>query len=454
MNRNMFREYDIRGIFNEDLTRESVSTLGRTIGTYLESKGIRTAAVGRDCRLSSDDIFAWLAAGLTAAGIDVVDIGMVPTPVLYFSVHHFGFPSGVMITGSHNPPEYNGFKVQVGDSTIYGDEIQKLYRIASEGKLAGGNGTIGREDALKPYRDYMMRDIKMERKNMKFVVDCGNGTAGVIAPKIMRDLGLDPVELYCDPDGTFPNHHPDPTVPAHLRDLIRRVGETGAELGIAYDGDADRIGVVDQDGEILWGDRLLVIFSRAILKDHPGATVLGEVKCSQVLYDDIRAHGGNPVMWKTGHSLIKAKIKESGALIGGEMSGHMFFSHRYFGFDDAIYASLRLLELVSRQKEGLKTLTKGIPRVVSTPEIRVDCPDEKKFAIVGRVLDEFKKRKDLSVIDIDGARVSFPHGWGLVRASNTQPVLVLRFEADNDENLGKIKNEMESVIEEVRRKIG
>lgn len=454
MNKHMFREYDIRGIFNKDLTEEAVTTLGRAVGKYFHSRGVKKTAVGRDCRLSSDDIFKWLSSSLLASGIDVIDLGLVPTPVLYFAVQHFNLPSGVMITGSHNPPDYNGFKIQVGDLTIYGEEIQKIYRAAGASDFIDGKGTLKRENALAPYRDYMLGDIKIERKDLKFVVDCGNGAASVIATKIMKDLGLDPVELYCEPDGRFPNHHPDPTVPANLEDLIRTVRETNADLGISYDGDADRLGVVDSNGEILWGDRLLIIFSRDILKENPGAHVLGEVKCSQVLYDDIKAHGGNPIMWKTGHSLIKAKIKETGALIGGEMSGHMFFSHRYFGFDDAIYASLRLLELVSRQSGGLKNLTAGIPQVVVTPEIRVDCPDEKKFEIVKKLQEVFKKRKDLTVIDIDGARVHYSSGWGLVRASNTQPVLVMRFEADSEENLNKIRKDIESILEKVRKEVG
>jgi len=308
-----------------------------------------------------------------------------------------------------------------------------------------------KENALTPYGEFMLRDIKPERKDLRFVVDCGNGAASVIAPGVMKDLGLRPTMLYCEPDGRFPNHHPDPTVPANLKDLIRTVKETGSDLGIAYDGDADRLGVVDSRGDILWGDRLLIIFSRDILKDNPGAVVLGEVKCSQVLYDDIKAHGGKPIMWKTGHSLIKAKMKETGALIGGEMSGHMFFRHRYFGFDDAIYASLRLLELVSRSSEGLGPLASGIPDVVTTPEIRVECPEDKKFQIVEKLQEAFRGRKDVSVIDIDGARVHYPAGWGLVRASNTQPVLVMRFEADNQENLEKIRKDMESVLEKVKK---
>lgn len=451
MNRQIFREYDIRGIFGKDLTEDAVTTLGRAMGAYLRERAIAEVVVGRDCRLSSDELFAWLTRGLMDSGLHVIDIGMVPTPVLYFAVHHFKHPAGVMITGSHNPPDYNGFKVQIGDSTIYGDEIQKIYAVAEAGRFVSGKGSMRKENALTPYAQYMKGDIRPERKDIRFVVDCGNGAASVIAPRVMEELGLRPTLLYCEPDGHFPNHHPDPTVPANLEDLVRTVKETGAELGIAYDGDADRIGVVDSRGGILWGDRLLIIFSRDILKDNPGAAVLGEVKCSQVLYDDIKAHGGNPIMWKTGHSLIKAKMKEAGALIGGEMSGHMFFRHRYFGFDDAIYASLRLLELVSRSGEGLGPLTSDIPDVVVTPEIRVDCPEERKFKIVQKLQETFKKRKDVTVIDIDGARVHYPAGWGLVRASNTQPVLVMRFEADSEENLEKIRKDMESVLEGIKK---
>jgi phosphomannomutase/phosphoglucomutase len=450
MNRHIFREYDIRGIFGQDLTEEAVTTLGKAMGAYLRSQDIAEVVVGRDCRLSSDDLFEWLTRGLLASGFQVIDIGMVPTPVLYFAVHHFGHPAGIMITGSHNPPDYNGFKVQVGDLTIYGEEIQKIHAIAEAGNFVAGKGSMREEDALTPYDEYMIRDIKLERRDLRFVVDCGNGAASVIAPRVMKDLGLHPTLLYCEPDGRFPNHHPDPTVPANLEDLIRIVKESGSDLGIAYDGDADRIGVVDSRGEILWGDRLLIIFSREIIKENPGASVLGEVKCSQVLYDDIRAHGGRPIMWKTGHSLIKAKMKETGALIGGEMSGHMFFRHRYFGFDDAIYASLRLLELVSRSSGGLGALASGIPDVVVTPEIRVECPEDKKFQIVEKLQKTFKARKDVTVIDIDGARVHYAEGWGLVRASNTQPVLVMRFEASSRENLEKIRKDMESVLERIK----
>ena len=451
MNRNIFRKYDIRGIFNKDLTQEAITTLGRAIGKYLTDRGMDKTAVGRDCRLSSDDLMEWLSAGLLASGIDVIDIGMVPTPVLYFSVHHFNYAAGIMITGSHNPPDYNGFKIQVGDSTIYGEEIQKIYRIADSRDFVEGKGSRGAADALSPYYDFIMKDISIERKGMKVVLDCGNGAGSVIAPKIMKDLGLDVVELFCEPDGRFPNHHPDPTVPAFLEDLIRTVRETGAELGVAYDGDADRIGVVDSSGEILWGDRLLIIFSRAILAENPGATVIGEVKCSQVLYDDIKAHGGNPVMWKTGHSLIKAKMKETGALIGGEMSGHMFFKHRYMGYDDAIYASLRLIELVGKTEGGLKALTSDIPQTVVTPEIRAECPEDKKFQIVKAIQEEFRKRGDVKFIDIDGARIHYPGGWGLIRASNTQPVLVMRFEAETEERLNEIRRDVESVLEKVKQ---
>jgi len=453
MNRNIFREYDIRGIFNEDLTRRSVTTLGRAIGTYLTARDLHRTSLGHDCRLSSDDLLAWLTEGLLSTGVDVVDIGMAPTPVLYFSVHSFGLPAGVMITGSHNPPEYNGFKVQVGDLALHGDEIQEIWRIADRGDFSKGEGHVLTRDAMTPYREFILGDIKPGPRRVGFAVDCGNGTAGVVAPRIMKELGFRPVELFCEPDGRFPNHHPDPTVPAYLKDLIRTVKEKGLEIGIAYDGDADRLGAVDAAGNILWGDRLLIIFSRAILKENPGASILGEVKCSQVLYDDIKAHGGVPIMWKTGHSLIKAKIKESGALIGGEMSGHMFFRHRYFGFDDAIYASLRLLELLSREEGGLAALTAGIPDVLVTPEIRVDCPDDKKFEIVKLLQAEFKKRKDVSVIDIDGARVHYASGWGLVRASNTQPVLVMRFEADTRENLARIRQDMETALEAAKSRL-
>jgi phosphomannomutase/phosphoglucomutase len=453
MDRTIFREYDIRGIAGRDLDRDTVTTIGKAVGTYYLGRGARTTVVGRDARLSSPEIFSWLAEGLRSTGMDVIDAGMIPTPLLYFSVLHFGKDAGVMVTGSHNPPDYNGFKMQFGHESVYGPMIQAIGDIAFSGDFRTGRGALETLEPVPAYIDHVASIIRLERTDIKLVVDAGNGVGGTVAIPAMRRLGLDPIELFCEPDGTFPNHHPDPTVPANLAPLIARVRETGADLGIGYDGDADRIGVVDPAGEILWGDKLLLVFARDILKDNPGATVIGEVKCSKVLYDGIAAAGGRPLMWKTGHSLIKEKIRESGALIGGEMSGHIFFKHRWFGFDDAIYSSLRLVELISRTPGGLPALVSTIPATVSTPEIRTECPEELKFAIVEEVQRIYRARSDVEMIDIDGARVNFKDGWGLLRASNTQPVLVSRFESDTGENLARIRRDVESVLEQAKEAV-
>lgn len=453
IDKNIFRQYDIRGVYDSQLNNRVVTTLGRAIAKLLKDNKIDEVIIGRDCRVSSDALFQYLSHGLIQSGIDVFDAGMIPTPTLYFAVNHYKMKAGVMITGSHNPPHYNGFKIQIGDSTIYGEQIQKLYQICIDGRFIEGKGKMSPIDALNPYIDYMVKNIKIEKRGIKFAVDCGNGTVGVVLGKIMKAIGLKPLELFCEPDGNFPNHHPDPTVAEFLAELIKTVKVENCQLGLAYDGDGDRLGVVDSDGQILWGDRLLIIFSREILKRHPGAAILGEVKCSQLLYDDVIKNGGRPIMWKTGHSLIKAKMKEENALVGGEMSGHLFFRDRYLGFDDAIYASLRLLELVSKSEGGLKTLTSNIPATVVTPEIRTDCPDEKKFKVVEKIKEVFGKRTDVKIIDIDGARIQFEGGWGLVRASNTQPVIVTRFEADTRENLEKIKSEIEGHLRTVMRDV-
>ncbi len=450
MKRTIYREYDIRGIFGKDLDRETVTTLGRAIGTYYVRRGATSTAVGRDARLSSPDLFRWLSHGLRSTGLVVLDAGMIPTPLLYYCVYNMGADAGIQITGSHNPPDYNGFKMQMGHESVYGPMIQQIADIAETRDFVQGEGRSGALEPVPHYMDHVTRVIRLARTDLRIVVDAGNGVGGMVAIPLMHRLGLDPVQMYCDPDGTFPNHHPDPTVLSNLLDLISRVKETKADLGIGYDGDADRIGVVDPEGEIIWGDKLLTIFARDILQENPGATILGEVKCSQVLYDDVKAHGGKPVMWKTGHSLIKEKIRETGALIGGEMSGHIFFNHRWFGFDDAIYASLRLIELVSRTPGGLGALTADIPDTVTTPEIRTECPEELKFLIVKIVQRMFGERTDVELIDIDGARVKYPSGWGLIRASNTQPVLVSRFEADTQANLERIRADVMAVLERAK----
>lgn len=436
MNPRIFREYDIRGVVDQDLTEEIVRLLGQAFATYVSRQGKRRVVVGRDGRLSSPRFRDPLVQGMVSGGLDVIDIGVCPTPVFYFSLFHLDREGGIMITGSHNPPEFNGFKVCVGKETLYGEEIQNLRKVAEAGKFIEGAGAVSFQDVYPAYRALVLKDIRLLRK-LKVVVDSGNGTAGALAPQILKDLGCQVDDLYSEVDGHFPNHHPDPTIPANMKDLIAKVLETGAEVGIGYDGDADRIGAVDHLGNIIWGDQLMILFSRQILMNNPGATIISEVKCSQNLYDDIAKHGGRGIMWKAGHSLIKSKMKEEKALLGGEMSGHIFFADRYFGYDDAIYASCRLLEILSQSEKSIPELLSDVPKTFTTPEIRVDCPDDQKFGLVDLVRESF--RKEYPIVDVDGVRVLFPDGWGLVRASNTQPALVLRFEARSAERLAEIQ---------------
>ncbi len=447
MNSLIFREYDIRGIFPSDLDDETVRLIGLGFGSKMALLGAKTAVLGRDVRLSSPHLRDVLAKGLTEAGMRVIDLGTVPTPVFYFAIHHFKADGGIMITGSHNPPQYNGFKLNVGHDSIYGDEIQDLRRLIETGDFVKPSqpGKIKAENVIPAYQDYLKRNLKIDEP-IRLVLDCGNGCGGLVAPKLFEDMGCLVDVLYGEPDGRFPNHHPDPTIPANLKDLIHRVREQAYNFGIAYDGDADRIGVVDEMGNILWGDQLMIIFSRSILKKNPGAAIIGEVKCSQNLYKDVEAQGGRPIMWKTGHSLIKKKMKEEGALLAGEMSGHIFFNDRYFGFDDAIYASGRLIELLCQEARPLSQLLWGLPPVVNSPEIRVDCPDDLKFQIVNKVKEYFRAKYE--VVDVDGVRVIFPDGWGLLRASNTQPAVVMRFEAASQDRLKEIQALIEGKFKE------
>ena len=439
----IFREYDIRGVVGEDLNDDRVRCLGSAIAATLIREGIGKVIVGRDNRLSSDAYFEALADGLMRSGVDVVDIGVVPTPVFYFASKSWGIEGGVMITASHNPAGFNGFKVLRGEGTIYGAAIRELRDIAAGDLKTDGSGKLDRKDAISEYIDYISENVKVERA-VRFAVDGGNGTAGIVAPDIFDRLGCSPVELYMKPDGNYPNHHPDPTIVENLEDLKAAVLDSGLELGIGFDGDSDRIGVIDDTGEIIWGDRLLAIFARDVLAANPGATVIFEVKCSQGLEEDILDHGGRPIMWKTGHSLIKKKMRDESALLAGEMSGHLFFADRYFGFDDAIYAACRLLEIVSGLSKTLSDLLGDLPHYESTPEIRVECDDESKFDIVQKVCDHFKKTNE--VVDVDGARIKFAEGWGLIRASNTQPALVLRFEASRKDTLREIRQEIAGVL--------
>ena len=443
INPQIYREYDIRGVVDKDLTPEVVRRLSQGFGTYMVKLGRKDLVVGRDGRLSSPSYGKAVTEGLRSAGCNVVDIGVCPTPVYYFSLFHLDKDGGMMVTGSHNPPEFNGFKVSVGKSTIFGEEIQKLGRLVEQGEFASGKGNLAKVEIIRPYQDTIKKNIKLDKK-LKVVIDAGNGTAGIVAGSLLKDLGCEVDELYCDIDGRFPNHFPDPTIPENLKDLTGRMKKMGADLGIGYDGDADRIGVVDDQGKIIWGDQLMILFSREILKHKKGATFVAEVKCSQNLFTDIEEHGGRAIMWRTGHSLIKEKMKEEKAVLGGEMSGHIFFADRYFGYDDAIYASCRLIELLSKTEKKLSQLLKDVPKTFITPEIRVDCPDEIKFKVVEKVKEDL--RQSFSIIDVDGVRVQFGDGWGLVRASNTQPVLVLRFEAMTEKRLHEIKKLVEEKV--------
>jgi phosphomannomutase / phosphoglucomutase len=448
MNPQVFREYDIRGVVQNDFDDEFVVNLGRAYATLLIEAGKRNITLGRDCRLSSDMLRERLVEGLLPAGINVTDIGVVPTPLLYFSMLHWQMDGGAMITGSHNAAEYNGFKLGVGPTTIFGEEIQRVRRIIESGafKTTGAKGSLTYRPVLPDYHEYIKRNIKLA-PGMKVAVDGGNGCGGVVAAPLMREMGVETVELYVEMDGRFPHHHPDPTVEENMRDLQAAVKKNGTLVGIAYDGDADRIGAVDENQRIVWGDELMVVFSRAILKERPGAAIIGDVKCSRRLYDDIARHGGRPIMWKTGHSLIKSKLKQENAALAGEMSGHMFFNDRYYGFDDAIYASLRLLEILGREGRGLAALLADLPKTAFTPEIRLDCPDDRKFEVVRKAADYF--RRNYETVEIDGARVAFPGGWGLVRASNTQPALVMRFEARDERTLAEIRSIFESKLKEL-----
>ncbi|MBE0711769.1 MAG: phosphomannomutase/phosphoglucomutase, partial [Candidatus Aminicenantes bacterium] len=409
INPKIFREYDIRGIVGQDLDEAIVETLGRAMGTFFLGRGQKDVAVGQDCRLSSPGFSRALIRGLLSTGCDVADIGVVPTPLLYFSVFFKKKEAGVMITGSHNPPEHNGFKMMSGEETLYGKTIQALYEIVRKGVFPRGEGRLTALDLVSEYQDYVARNVRFSRP-VKVVIDAGNGTGGVVAVPLFRRMGAEVVDIFCEPDGRFPNHHPDPTLPEAMEKLIAKVRASGAELGIAYDGDADRIGVVDDAGQILWGDQLLIIFARDILPSRPGAAVISEVKASKVLYEEIERLGGRPIMWRTGHSLIKEKIKEEKAPLAGEMSGHIFFADRWFGFDDAIYASARLLEILSRSKTKLSAMLADLPKTYSTPEIRIYASDEVKFKIVDEVRRELAAR--YPIIDIDGVRAIFPKGWG------------------------------------------
>ena len=443
----IFRAYDIRGIFGDEIDREVAFRIGASFGVYLRRLGLKKVSVGMDCRHSSPELKDGVIEGLLGVGCEVFDIGLCPTPVLYFSVSDLGLDGGVMVTASHNPPEYNGFKLCVGRKTLFGDQIQEVGRMAERGVFPSGHGVLhSLGDEVDRYVECVTGNVEID-PSLRVAVDSGNGTVGPVILKVFERLGMGVEALFCDMDGSFPNHHPDPVVEENLEFLKNRVLSMGLDVGVGFDGDGDRIGVVANDGSVVPGDMLLLLFAEDILRRYPGSKVVGEVKCSQVLYDLVADWGGVPIMWKTGHSYIKEKLEKEGALLAGEMSGHIFFKDRYFGFDDAIYASLRLLELLSRYGSSLSGLLSRFPRTFTTPEIRVECPDGIKFGVVEEV---GKRLSGLgSVVDIDGIRVSFPDSsWALVRASNTQPAIVLRFEAPSSESLEEIRSFVTSLVTE------
>ena len=441
----IFRQYDIRGIVDRDLTEEAARAVGRAYAALLTERGIRGAvAVGRDNRPSGDRLRAALVDALNASGVDVIDIGVVPTPLLYWSLHHLDVAGGIQITGSHNPSEYNGFKLSLERGSLHGEEIQHLYQLQQRPPvIAAQRGTVREARVIDRYIEDVVARVGRLSQPLRVVVDCGNGAGSLVAQKLFERLGVNGTYIFCESDGTFPNHHPDPTVVENVEDLIAEVQRTGADLGVAFDGDADRIGVIDDAGEIVWGDHILILYARDVLERlGSNQPIIFDVKCSQALPHEIERAGGTPVMWRTGHSLIKEKMKELQAPLAGEMSGHMFFAEGFYGHDDALYGAARLLRIVADSGRRVTELLADVPKFVSTPEIRVDCPDDRKFEIVSRAVAHFRTRHD--VIDVDGARVLFGDGWGLVRASNTQPILVCRYEALTHERLAAIRGEMES----------
>lgn len=463
----LFREYDLRGIVGQELTDAVAEQVGRAYCTYVKDRGVKTISVGRDGRLSSPGLHKALVRGLLAGGLNVIDIGICPSPLVYFSLFHLPVDGGIMITGSHNAAEYNGFKICIGKDTIHGEEIQALRMVMEAGSFVSGAGQLSNHPIIPDYLAYLKKSFAhVNAKRLHVVIDCGNGVAALVAKEALESLGCHVTGLYCDLDGRFPNHHPDPTVLENLDDLIQAVKQHKADVGIGYDGDADRIGTIDEQGAVLWGDRLMVIYARDILAARPGSTIISEVKSSQSLYDDIAKQGGRPIMWKTGHSLIKAKMKSEQALLAGEMSGHMFFADRYFGYDDAIYASCRLVEILAKSPRPLSALVADLPKTSVTPEIRVDVSDAVKFELVKHVQDRLatclKTREELGpaklvlrdVVTIDGVRAIFDEGWGLIRASNTQPALVLRFEATSQERLALIRSVIEGELALAKQALG
>ncbi len=468
MNPHIFKEYDIRGVVERDFSAELVGDIGRAFVTWIRQQGPKqdlALAVGRDVRLSSPQLFDWLVKGLIDMGVEVIDLGTCPTPLVYFSLFHLPVDGAVMITGSHNPKEFNGFKLCYNRTTLFGPQIQEIKKLVEGKRFHPRAGWKKRHsDIITAYREYQRRrhaSLAAGTPHLKVVIDAGNGTAGLVAPPIFRDLGCEVVELFCEPDGAFPNHHPDPTIPANLQALVETVKTAGADLGLAFDGDADRLGVVDEQGTVLWGDEIMVVLARDILRRHPGAAIIGEVKCSSRMYREITRAGGKAIMWKTGHSLIKNKMKEEHALLAGEMSGHIFFAEDYFGYDDAIHAALEVATILHQAKKTgpwkMSDFLADLPPVQVTPEIRIDCPDEEKFRLIEGMRKRLRAHQEAGAEpritgwnDIDGVRVDFERGWGLLRVSNTQPVLVSRFEAETAELLVTYQGLFDSLLREVR----
>ncbi len=447
----IFKAYDIRGVVGKTLTEEAAEAIGRGVGTLGARQGVKRFVVGRDGRLSGPALLRALAKGLNAAGIDVIDIGVVATPMVYFATHHFDTGSGVMVTGSHNPPEYNGLKMMVAGDTLSGEAIQDLRRLIETEAFVVPvkTGTQSTADVSQAYIDRITSDVKLARP-MTIAVDCGNGSPGAYAPKLFRKLGCKVIELFCEVDGTFPNHHPDPSKPENLRDLITTLKSSDAELGLAFDGDGDRLGVVTKSGKIIYPDRQLMLFAADVLTRHPGAEVIFDVKSTRNLFPWIREHGGKPVLWKTGHSLLKAKLKETGAPLAGEMSGHIFFKDRWYGFDDGLYSGARMLELLSREADPSATL-EALPDSISTPELNVAFDHEgENHRLIAELQKSARFEGAKDIITIDGLRVEYPDGFGLMRASNTTPVIVLRFEADSDAALARIREDFRRVLQAAR----
>lgn len=439
----IFRKYDIRGIVGDELTPEVVRDIGRAFGTVMLREGRRNLVIGRDCRLSSPTFRDALADGLLSTGATVIDVGMVPTPLAYYGIYHLKADGGIMITGSHNPPDYNGFKLCRGTMPLFDQEILGIRDMIKAGDFETGHGHSRTVDVIEDYIAEISGIILLQRP-LKVIVDAGNGVAGIVAPRLYRQLGCTVTEMYTNPDGTFPNHHPDPTVPENMEHLIAEMKKGGYDLGIGFDGDGDRVGIIDADGSMLFGDELMVLLSREVLSRRPGAPIIFDVKCSQNLVNDIAAHGGEPVMWQTGHSFIKTRMKEIDAPLAGEMSGHIFFSDRFFGYDDATYAGARLLEILAADNRSFRQMLSNLPKVYNTPEIKFPVPEEKKFAAVEGIVRHYKASHD--TIDIDGARVNFGDGWALARASNTTPYIILRFEAQSPERLKEIQNSVTAVV--------